>query len=431
VFGTKQLKDSAEKHVIVTAATVDRFEHRVFSDIAELSTVDRSLSAVDVALASSAAPTYFSPVKPTSQERTYVDGGVWANSPSLLALLVAHHYLGIPFSDIRLLSVGTGYFPEGRTFDEVNRLRYYSIGSVRTALELMWGCQASFVEEYAQTLIPPGHFHRIDVSLPKKLDFDDVRSAIDTPPPLAEKEAHLVAKRMRDEFFVSSELSTASQLEPPKHIPPRALVAELIPAAGLNAFYPSRKYYRTHREAATIDTYVATAQKSVVMISINLMTGVPFNGLCAAFRKKLNTDRDFTVVVSLLDPFQRSLMMALAPVLRTDAIKLAGTIQDSLREILALKDSLSESERKRLSVRVHRAIPFGSAILLDHREAHGRIQIESKVYKAHFDDSFAFEVAPTGSSGFYQTLAQGYQTLMDDGIEIDSSFLDREGADRV
>jgi uncharacterized protein len=115
VFGTKQLKDSAEKHVIVTAATVDRFEHRVFSDIAELSVVDRSLSAVDVALASSAAPTYFSPVKPTSQERTYVDGGVWANSPSLLALLVAHHYLGIPFSDIRLLSVGTGYFPEGRT----------------------------------------------------------------------------------------------------------------------------------------------------------------------------------------------------------------------------------------------------------------------------------------------------------------------------
>ena len=49
--------------------------------------MDRNISMVDVALATSAAPTYF-PVAVVDKE-LFVDGGVWANNPTLCGLLEA------------------------------------------------------------------------------------------------------------------------------------------------------------------------------------------------------------------------------------------------------------------------------------------------------------------------------------------------------
>ncbi|MGO9259389.1 MAG: deaminase [Bryobacteraceae bacterium] len=51
-----------------------------------------------------------------------------------------------------------------------------------------------------------------------------------------------------------------------------------VAEAGLTAFYPSRDYYGRIREAGeTIDRYVSTAQDTAVVISINLITGIPFH----------------------------------------------------------------------------------------------------------------------------------------------------------
>jgi hypothetical protein len=59
-----------------------------------------------VAAATSAAPTYFAPVQFT-EEDAHVDGGVWANNPSMIAITEAVRRLGQGLADIRLLSVGT------------------------------------------------------------------------------------------------------------------------------------------------------------------------------------------------------------------------------------------------------------------------------------------------------------------------------------
>lgn len=72
-----------------------------------------------------------------------------------------------------------------------------------------------------------------------------------------------------------------------------------------------------------------------------------------------------------------------------------------------------------MAIRVHNTLPFGSAILIDHREDHGRIQIETKPYKAVLNESFAFEVAPFGTSGLYRTLVNGYESLLKDGSAIE------------
>ncbi len=63
-------------------------------------------SMVDVALATSAAPTFF-PAFVTKDGRRLVDGGVWANNPSLIGVTEATTTLGAEHAGIRLLSIGT------------------------------------------------------------------------------------------------------------------------------------------------------------------------------------------------------------------------------------------------------------------------------------------------------------------------------------
>lgn len=64
------------------------------------------LSVVEVADASSAAPTYF-PSRKISDGRWLIDGGVTANNPTMCAIAEAHKLW--PNEEIRVLSIGTGF----------------------------------------------------------------------------------------------------------------------------------------------------------------------------------------------------------------------------------------------------------------------------------------------------------------------------------
>lgn len=93
-----------------------------------------------------------------------------------------------------------------------------------------------------------------------------------------------------------------------------------IAEAGISAFYQSRDFYAILRkDAPTIDRYVATARHKVIMVSINLMTGLPFHDLCECLKGKLGGNGDeFTATISLLDPRRPELMGATAPVLNRE-----------------------------------------------------------------------------------------------------------------
>jgi pyrimidine deaminase RibD-like protein len=195
-----------------------------------------------------------------------------------------------------------------------------------------------------------------------------------------------------------------------------------VAEAGLTAFYPSRDYYPLFRdEAATIDRYVSTARSTAVLVSINLMTGIPFHDLCLALERKLTArGAAFSVTISLLDPDRADLMAAIAPVLSKDPADLSNTIRQSLQALARFKSGLGRRVRSRVDVRVHDAVPFGSAILLDHRLPSGRIQIETKPYRAGYQRSFAFEVMHTEPGGLYDVLAASYDALLSDGRSVDS-----------
>jgi uncharacterized protein len=67
---------------------------------------DYKVPAWKVAMATSAAPTFFPAVRTVDNTRL-VDGGVWANNPAMAALIEAYKFLDAPLEHISMLSMGT------------------------------------------------------------------------------------------------------------------------------------------------------------------------------------------------------------------------------------------------------------------------------------------------------------------------------------
>ena len=71
---------------------------------------DAGKSPVEVALATAAAPTFFRAA--TVDDGAYLDGGLWANNPTLAALAEAVGRLHVPLNRIDILSIGTTSEPQ-------------------------------------------------------------------------------------------------------------------------------------------------------------------------------------------------------------------------------------------------------------------------------------------------------------------------------
>lgn len=314
VFGNKQLRD-ARCHVIAPASCLDQFSHRVFCSFPSSAPADSDLMAVDVILASSAAPTYFPPVKPSAQERFYLDGGLWANSPSLVAALWGTCHLSIPQHSIRLLSIGSGDFPRGLLFDQFAQMRGYSRATVRTLFEIMFASQESATDYHTKEFLAEDNYLRVSTQLQDFIALDDAQKSIKKLPALAEMQADGQVNNVV-EFLSREQPKGPPRTRSGKKQQDTLISEELIKEAGLTAFYPSRRFYAYRKGASSIDTYVNTAKNSIVMVSINLMTGLPFDGLCSVLQGKLESETDsFSATISLLNPFKAELIFAISPVL--------------------------------------------------------------------------------------------------------------------
>lgn len=105
LFGTRVLRDCTHP-VLVPAINFTTGKPVVFKTAHHPSFVrDKSLRLVDVALATSAAPTYFP--RHLLQNSQYVDGGLFANAPGMLAVHEAEYFFKKPIESIHLLAVGT------------------------------------------------------------------------------------------------------------------------------------------------------------------------------------------------------------------------------------------------------------------------------------------------------------------------------------
>jgi patatin-like phospholipase/acyl hydrolase len=164
VLGETKLGDSAKRLVIpawdVQAGTVHIFKtphHRRLKR-------DWRLPMVDVALATSAAPVYF-PAARVDGHRL-IDGGVWANNPSVVAITEAVSMLDVPLQAIKVLNVGT-----------IDQIRLHPkrldrggwLNWARPIAPLILDAGSRGGQGIAEHLIGKGNYARFDASVPGEL----------------------------------------------------------------------------------------------------------------------------------------------------------------------------------------------------------------------------------------------------------------------
>ncbi|OGR08122.1 MAG: hypothetical protein A2511_17750 [Deltaproteobacteria bacterium RIFOXYD12_FULL_50_9] len=127
-------------------------------------------------LASCSAPTFFNPTK--VNEYLLADGGLWANNPSLAAVIDAQRRLNIKLSDIRILSLGTGH---ARTCYGVKTDREWGLlngWKGKEFISFIMSLQAQTTHNYLQLMLREDQILRLDFDSDCPLPLDDC-SAID------------------------------------------------------------------------------------------------------------------------------------------------------------------------------------------------------------------------------------------------------------
>ncbi len=131
-------------------------------------TRDRNLKMVDVALATSAAPTYF-PIAELDYDELkglFVDGGVWSNNPTLCGLLEATtHFVGEgkEFSSYSILSIASISSPNGWRMEKNRRKSFVGWADklFQTSLDGQNYFADFFTEKIVKHTSPQGEYFRI------------------------------------------------------------------------------------------------------------------------------------------------------------------------------------------------------------------------------------------------------------------------------
>lgn len=120
----------AVHNVVIPAVNVSNGRTKVFkTPHGKTSLADSVILAVDVAMATCAAPGYFPSVR--IGDAVFADGGVYATAPDQIALHEAEHYLGVERDQVRMLSIGTataGYVPREEVSEDAGAIAWLSEG---------------------------------------------------------------------------------------------------------------------------------------------------------------------------------------------------------------------------------------------------------------------------------------------------------------
>lgn len=164
VFGERLLGQSS-KRLVVPSWDLQSGEVRLFkTPHSDRLVHDWKFKMVDVALATSAAPTYFPAAKANSAR--LIDGGVFANNPSVFAIGEAKSMLGVPLEAMRILSIGT----MSPYTDNSDRLDNAGIGRWATAaVDVILTASSDSSNGLAEHLIGFDNFVRLNADVPPGL----------------------------------------------------------------------------------------------------------------------------------------------------------------------------------------------------------------------------------------------------------------------
>lgn len=195
VFGERTFGESA-KRLVITSYNIGADDVYLFRT-AHHPRLRRDWRerAVDVAMATSAAPTYL-PAHSLSGTRL-VDGGLWANNPSMVALVEAVGTCDVPLGDLRVFSLGTTaeVRHRSRRLDRGGQLAWAG-----AAVDVILRAQSISANNQVHHLIGPEHLLRLNPVVPAgvfALDKVDAGELIGR----ATHASRTACPRLADEFF--------------------------------------------------------------------------------------------------------------------------------------------------------------------------------------------------------------------------------------
>jgi uncharacterized protein len=153
------------------------YVHR--SDFGYSSKSELSLELWDAVLSSCSAPVYFPPNNVNNQYLS-IDGGLWANNPSLVCVTEALHHFKTDLSDIKILSIGTGQQNIDFTINEDRHwgirqwlpFHFPSLKVTPKLLDLAMDLSSESVTYHCRLLLGD-HYLRLNTELSKEIPFDD------------------------------------------------------------------------------------------------------------------------------------------------------------------------------------------------------------------------------------------------------------------
>ncbi|WP_449540195.1 CBASS cGAMP-activated phospholipase [Ferdinandcohnia sp. Marseille-Q9671] len=177
-FGEVTLSD-IKKPLLIPAVDITHgnpFVHRTNYGNREQN--DFSIKLWDAVLSSCSAPVYFPPNN-INNNYLAIDGGLWANNPSLVCITEAQHHFNKKLTDIQIMSIGTGlqkidFMIETRKEWGVNKWLPFHLPSMRMTpklLDLALHLSSESVTYHCQHLLGE-HYFRINEDLGQEVPFD-------------------------------------------------------------------------------------------------------------------------------------------------------------------------------------------------------------------------------------------------------------------
>jgi patatin-like phospholipase/acyl hydrolase len=195
VFGQRLLGESLTR-LVIPAYHPDRRTVYVFkTSHHERFEVDHRTMAVDAAMATAAAPTYF-PAHRAPSGACLVDGGIWANNPTGMAVIEAIGVLGWDRTSLKVLSLGCT--DEVLIPDPDTGLLQLGSGAV----DLLMQGQAFGSLGTAKILIGERNLHRINPTVPRGLFALDDATKVDRLAGMGAECARDALPMLRREFLV-------------------------------------------------------------------------------------------------------------------------------------------------------------------------------------------------------------------------------------
>lgn len=176
-FGSNTLRETLTEVLITSYETERRIPWLFKSKKAkDLKKKDKNFKLTDVALATSAAPTYFEAHKLELGADDYlslIDGGVYANNPALCAYVDAKSMFGAKDGEIQLVSLGTGQHTRKLMFDDIKD--WGLIKWAQPVLSCVFDGVSDTVDYQLSKILPSKNYFRFQTELHEgNDDMDDV-----------------------------------------------------------------------------------------------------------------------------------------------------------------------------------------------------------------------------------------------------------------